>query len=155
MKDPEKAARDTDEDSSRFGTWLIGVALGAAVLLAMLIAYQIGTTQSDEETVVNAPGSGERIAPPPQPPGGDSAADDAAAQQLFVTSCGSCHTLSDAGTDGVSGPNLDDLQPDSALVLSAIEIGGAGSGAMPAGLLTGPDAEAVSEYVAAASGSGG
>ena len=30
-------------------------------------------------------------------------------KDLFVTNCGACHTLAEAGTDGVIGPNLDDL----------------------------------------------
>ena len=30
-------------------------------------------------------------------------------KDLFVTNCGSCHTLYKAGTDGVVGPNLDEL----------------------------------------------
>ncbi|MGZ5341945.1 MAG: c-type cytochrome, partial [Solirubrobacterales bacterium] len=30
-------------------------------------------------------------------------------KELFVTNCGACHTLDKAGTDGVIGPNLDDL----------------------------------------------
>jgi mono/diheme cytochrome c family protein len=29
-------------------------------------------------------------------------------QELFVEKCGSCHTLADAGTKGMVGPNLDD-----------------------------------------------
>ncbi|HCH64686.1 MAG TPA: sulfite oxidase [Deltaproteobacteria bacterium] len=43
--------------------------------------------------------------------------------------CGTCHTLGDAGTTGVVGPNLDVLAPDAARVESAVT---AGVGAMPA-----------------------
>src|SRR5262245_66285459 len=32
-----------------------------------------------------------------------------AGKDLFVTNCGACHTLAEAGTDGVIGPNLDEL----------------------------------------------
>jgi mono/diheme cytochrome c family protein len=32
-----------------------------------------------------------------------------AGQSLFVTNCGTCHTLYSAGTDGNYGPNLDEL----------------------------------------------
>jgi cytochrome c6 len=35
-------------------------------------------------------------------------ADIATGKQLFSEKCGSCHTLKDAGTQGVVGPNLDD-----------------------------------------------
>ena len=30
-------------------------------------------------------------------------------KDLFVINCGACHTLAEAGTDGVIGPNLDEL----------------------------------------------
>ena len=33
--------------------------------------------------------------------------DASAGKKLFQTKCGSCHTLADAGTKGVVGPNLD------------------------------------------------
>jgi mono/diheme cytochrome c family protein len=136
---------DPAEDSGRVRAWLIGVSVGAVVLAAMLISFEIGSNQNDEQTVVERPAPAEEVAPPPQPAEGPG-------KDLFVTSCGSCHTLSDAGSAGVAGPNLDDLMPDSAQVLSAIELGGAGSGAMPAGLLTGDDAVAVSDYVASVAG---
>ena len=32
----------------------------------------------------------------------------AAGRDVFVAQCGSCHTLSDAGTSGTIGPNLDE-----------------------------------------------
>lgn len=65
-------------------------------------------------------------------------------KDLFVNSCGSCHSLSDAGTSGTVGPNLDDLKPTSDEVLAMVNKGG---GAMPAGILAGEDAEAVADYV--------
>jgi cytochrome c oxidase subunit 2 len=34
------------------------------------------------------------------------------AEQLFVSNCGSCHTLAEAGTSGEVGPNLDETLPD-------------------------------------------
>jgi mono/diheme cytochrome c family protein len=37
----------------------------------------------------------------------DPSADVVAGKQLFVQKCGSCHTLSRAGTKGTQGPNLD------------------------------------------------
>jgi mono/diheme cytochrome c family protein len=35
-------------------------------------------------------------------------ADLESGKQLFITSCGACHALEDAGTNGRIGPNLDD-----------------------------------------------
>jgi mono/diheme cytochrome c family protein len=82
-------------------------------------------------------------------------------KELFVTNCGACHTLAKAGTDGVVGPDLDDLlappsptPPDPATikprVLSAVENGVAGR--MPKGILSGAQAEEVAEFVAQAAG---
>ena len=70
----------------------------------------------------------------------------------FASTCGGCHTLKDAGTSGSVGPNLDQLKPSEALVKSAIAKGGAGSGQMPPGLLSGADADQVAAYVANAAG---
>ncbi len=92
------------------------------------------------------------------------AAHSEAGEDLFVTNCGTCHTLAEAGTDGVVGPNLDDLlappsatPPDPATikprVLSAIQNGVAGR--MPAGILAGDQADAVATYVSSVAGTGG
>jgi cytochrome c551 len=72
------------------------------------------------------------------------------AESLFVGSCGSCHELSAAGTDGSVGPSLDDTSLDAAAIEAQIERGG---GAMPAGILEGEQAAMVAEYVAGAAGS--
>jgi mono/diheme cytochrome c family protein len=80
---------------------------------------------------------------------------------LFVTNCGACHTLARAGTDGVVGPDLDDLlappsptPPDPATVkprvLAAIENGVGGQ--MPKGILSGAQADTVAEFVATCAG---
>lgn len=70
-------------------------------------------------------------------------------ETLFVQRCGSCHTLSDAGTKSTVGTNLDEAKPTKTQVLAAIE---RGPGAMPAGIVTGTDAEAVAAFVAHAAG---
>jgi cytochrome c550 len=91
----------------------------------------------------------------------DVPADLQEGKDLFVTNCGSCHTLYKAGTDGVVGPNLDELlappsptPPDPATikprVLNAIENGI--EGRMPAGILAGPQAEAVADFVSRTAG---
>ena len=84
--------------------------------------------------------------------GGGGATASAEGKQIFSQSCGTCHTLSDAGTSGSVGPVLDDLKPDKARVENAIKNGGAGSGAMPANIVTGQEAEAVAEYVSSVAG---
>jgi cytochrome c553 len=72
---------------------------------------------------------------------------------LFRQTCWSCHTLSEAGAHGVTGPNLDQIGPvTQQRVLNAIKIGGTGQGRMPAGLLQGADAQAVAYYVSHVAG---
>ncbi len=84
--------------------------------------------------------------------GGGNAAALAAGKQIFTQSCGTCHTLSDAGTSGNVGPVLDQIKPDKARVLNALKNGGAGSGAMPANIVTGKEAAAVATYVSSVAG---
>ena len=92
---------------------------------------------------------------------GSGQADLANGKTLFTATCGACHTLADAGTKGVIGPNLDDayLQPRlngfddtsfEALVREQIEVGfpQARPTPMPPGLLKGKDAQDVAAYVA-------
>jgi mono/diheme cytochrome c family protein len=86
-----------------------------------------------------------------------------AGKDLFVTNCGACHTLAKAGTDGVIGPNLDELlappsasPPDPSTikprVLSAINNGVGGR--MPKGVVSGQQAEEVASFVAQVAGKG-
>ena len=44
---------------------------------------------------------------------GPGEADLANGKKLFITTCGGCHTLADAGTKGTIGPNLDDAYDES------------------------------------------
>lgn len=88
--------------------------------------------------VLAACGGGSGSADPDRPP-----------KDVFAGSCGSCHTLAAAGTKGTFGPNLDELAPDEAAVLKAIE---EGPGGMPGGLLEGAAAQKVAAYVADSAG---
>jgi mono/diheme cytochrome c family protein len=98
--------------------------------------------------------------------GGQESANRSQGKALFVSgsegkqSCGSCHTLLDAGTAGTIGPNLDQALGYScaqgfaestayAAVLNQIQLA---QGAMPADLVTGQDAVDVAAYVASVAG---
>jgi cbb3-type cytochrome c oxidase subunit III len=107
--------------------------------------------------------------------------DPHAGQQLFTTNCGSCHTLSAAGTSGTIGPNLDnafasavkqgyDQSTIENVVLDQIRLGSGpiatyttvknGKGLtpqtqMPANIVKGQDAINVAAYVASVAGQGG
>jgi mono/diheme cytochrome c family protein len=117
-------------------TFVIASLLGASALAASGCGVQSG---------VAAPGG----------------ADLTNGKKLFTATCGGCHTLAEAGTKGVIGPNLDAAyeQPrangfkDSsfeALVREQIMLGFpfAKPTPMPANLLKGQDAQDVAAYVA-------
>jgi mono/diheme cytochrome c family protein len=90
------------------------------------------------------------------------ASGDQAGKELFATNCGPCHTLAAAGTDGVVGPNLDEIlvptgsnSPEqfegiASRVMTAIECGV--QGRMPRQILLGDEAETAAKFVAAYAG---
>lgn len=89
------------------------------------------------------------------------AASDEDAKELFQTNCGACHTLARAGTDGIVGPNLDEVlgqgtpEANQTRVLNAINNGFSSqgfTGYMPAGILSGEDAREVADFVARVAG---
>jgi cbb3-type cytochrome c oxidase subunit III len=89
--------------------------------------------------------------------------DQANGGKLFKSTCGGCHVLAAAGSQGTTGPNLDDAFSGSkkqGFKLSTIEnvvldqIREANP-PMPKNLVRGQDAVDVSAYVAAVSGQGG
>jgi cytochrome c6 len=70
---------------------------------------------------------------------------------IFTTNCGSCHTLSDAGTSGNVGPNLDAVKPTRDKVVTQVTNGG---GAMPSfkDTLDAQQIQAVADYVSSVAG---
>jgi cytochrome c6 len=70
-------------------------------------------------------------------------------KQIFLGdgNCAICHTLQDANSHGNIGPNLNEVKPDIARVLSAVTNG---IGVMPAyeGILSAEEIKAVATYVA-------
>jgi mono/diheme cytochrome c family protein len=89
-------------------------------------------------------------------------AHDRDAQELFANNCGTCHRLAAAGTDGVVGPDLDDLlvpsgtntaelyEGNASRVLQAVQCGL--EGRMPSGILEEEEAREVAQFVAAYAG---
>jgi mono/diheme cytochrome c family protein len=67
-------------------------------------------------------------------------------RQVFAQHCAGCHELKASNAVGSTGPSLDMLRPPAPATLAAIRHG---PGAMPADLVTGPDAQAVANFVAA------
>lgn len=141
--------RNEDWREAVGSAWVLGFGVGVVVLTLLATAYLIGYNKGKGEggagaaVVQSETGKGAgKAKPAPSGPG----------KALFTQNCASCHTLADAGTSGTVGPNLDELQPEEAQVLAAIENGGLGSGTMPPGLVAGTDAQAVAAYVAGAAG---
>ena len=83
--------------------------------------------------------------------GGGTTAASSDPKQLFVQTCGGCHTLADAGTTGTVGPNLDQLKPSLDRAVKQITNGGA---VMPAfkGQLSDAQIQSLAEYVVKATG---
>jgi cbb3-type cytochrome c oxidase subunit III len=84
-------------------------------------------------------------------PGQGGGASATSGKDIFAANCGSCHTLAAAGTSGTVGPNLDDLKPALARVVTQVTNGGA---IMPAfkGKLTDAQIQAVAKYVSSSAG---
>jgi mono/diheme cytochrome c family protein len=90
------------------------------------------------------------------------AGQDEEAKDLFAANCGTCHTLAAAGTDGIVGPDLDEIlvptgsndpqQYESIYtrVLTAVTCGIRGR--MPKGIVVGEEAQEVARFVAAYAG---
>lgn len=84
--------------------------------------------------------------------GGGEAAAGPDGKALFTQNCAGCHTLSDAGTKGTVGPNLDQVKADDAVVAKQIANGG---GAMPPfkNTLSPEEIKAIAAYVSSVDGS--
>ncbi len=72
-------------------------------------------------------------------------------KSIFTSTCGSCHTLADAGTSGTVGPNLDQARPPKSLAIDRVTNG---KGGMPSfkDSLDRTQIEAVAEYVSSVAG---
>jgi cbb3-type cytochrome c oxidase subunit III len=118
---------------------LRGLAVACAGLVAALAAGGCGTTGLPE------------------------AGDTGHGKELFKSKCAQCHTLADAGTKGVIGPNLDDAFRQSRAdglgqkTIASVVRGQiaypvveptTGAPGMPADIVTGTDADSVALYVA-------
>ncbi len=124
--------------------------VAVALFVAAGCGYEGQTTATPESVEGSVPQPTETTETTPTEPGLEG--DAAAGKVVFTTNCGSCHTLSDAGTTGSVGPNLDEAQPDAALVVDRVTHG---KGVMPPfeGVLTEQDIADVAAYVSTAAGS--
>ena len=89
----------------------------------------------------------------PTTPEAPAAGDAAAGKEVFASAgCEACHTLADAGSTGMVGPNLDEAKPPAELVVERVTNG---MGAMPPfkGQLTDKQIQDVAAYVSSVAGS--
>jgi cbb3-type cytochrome c oxidase subunit III len=91
-----------------------------------------------------------------------SGVDQTSGQKLFQAKCGGCHVLAAAGTQGTTGPNLDDAFgpsrkqgfKDSTIQNVVLDQIRQPSPPMPKNLVTGQDAQDVAAFVASVAGKG-
>ena len=104
------------------------LTIAALFFVAMLSAVLIFGKEKKE-----AAGEGHEATTAAQTtPLAPSAKGDPAAGKVIFTGasgCSGCHTLKDAGAHGTVGPNLDQLKPPEARIVTQVENGG---GPMPA-----------------------
>jgi mono/diheme cytochrome c family protein len=112
---------------------------------AETVAETEATTEAETEATTEAETEATTEA---EAGGGDAAA---GAEVFASAGCASCHTLADAGASGTVGPNLDEAQPDEALVVERVTNG---MGAMPsfAGQLSEQQIADVAAYVSSVAG---
>lgn len=137
---------------------LVGTVVGVAVMVTVIA---IAGTDTEDATTVGlgslplstqsptstpAPSTGGSSGPSSTPSSGGSG-DVAAGKTVFEANCASCHSA-EAGTPSPlpAAPNLAELAPtlDTQTILDQIKNGG---GPMPAGLVSGADADNVTAYI--------
>jgi mono/diheme cytochrome c family protein len=135
--------------AARYLRVLIVIAL-IALPGAMLLAACGGGSSSAGTTTEEASPPIEETEVEEQP-GSEESAEFAEGESIFTSTCGSCHTLKEAGTSGEVGPNLDELEPSEATVEKQVTNGGGG---MPAfgGTLSEAEIKTVALYVSVLAG---
>ena len=159
--------RDPDFPTERGLRWFVlaCVVLFVAMMSGMLLlareeegeaagGHGAETTETGTETGATETGGTETEAPATTGEGEAEGGDAEAGAAVFEEAgCGGCHTLEAAGSSGSIGPNLDDSQPDAALVVDRVTNG---AGAMPAfgDRLSEEEIQNVAAYVVESTGGG-
>ena len=144
--------RNPDFPGNRLGLFVVvTVLLFLATITAVVVfakeeegAHGAEATETHAETGEEP---AEEEPEPEEPPAEEPAGDAAAGEAVYASAgCGGCHTMEAAGSSGNVGPNLDDSQPDAALVEERVRNG---AGAMPAfeGELSDEQIDDVTAYV--------
>jgi cytochrome c6 len=120
--------------------WSLAVFFVVLLLSGPRVVAEDKADSRGAESAGAAPYAGQAAADPEERDGADGKA-------IFAETCGSCHTLSAAGTSGSLGPNLDDTALDAGAIERIVRDG---SGEMPAfaGRLSDDEIAAVADFVA-------
>jgi cytochrome c6 len=105
--------------------------VAAALAAAAVALVAVGCESPEEASPTPSTVEGELTTPQEEctVPACDLKGDPAKGKQIFAEKgCGGCHTLSDAGSNGTVGPNLDDAKPSFELAVTRVT---EGRGAMP------------------------
>ena len=126
------------------------IGVFAAVAVALVLVVLVSVELAGEEGGSEEGEGGESVATETNG-GGGAEGDAAAGEAVFTASCGSCHTLEEAGTSGNVGPNLDESTLPLDAVVTQVENGGGG---MPpfGGQLSEDDIRNVAAFVVASQG---
>ena len=110
--------------------WIAAAAFGLMLLVGPEVVAEDNATRSASSAGAAVYGS---------MPGADG-------PKVFAANCGSCHTLSAAGTTGQVGPNLDDVSLSASEIESVVR---GGRGSMPSfdGKLSDAEISAVAAFV--------
>jgi cytochrome c551 len=124
---------------------LLGWGLAVLFVVMMFAGPQVVAEDKPAEQGSKAAGA----APYASQSGGGGGSEAAGGETVFTDNCGSCHTLSAAGTSGTSGPNLDGVSLDAGAIEGIVR---EGRGGMPAfgGDLSDDEIKAVAAFVAGA-----
>ena len=99
------------------------IAISALFFVAMISAVLIFGKEKKEATRRRAITTTTAAQTTPSAP--SASGDPAAGKAVFLSAgCTSCHTLKDAGSTGTVGPNLDQLKPPEARIVTQVENGG-------------------------------
>jgi cytochrome c6 len=123
---------------------IAGWSLAVFFLIMLFAGPQVVAEDKPEAQGADAAGAAPYSS---QAGGGGEGGAPADGQAVFTDTCGSCHTLSAAGTSGTVGPNLDDTSLDAAAIEAVVR---EGPGGMPAfgEQLSDDEITAVAEFVA-------
>ncbi len=142
-----------DFPARHFGWFIALAAVFTVGMLAtvMFVAKETGEEEAAAETHTTATETTESTETTPTETTA-SEGDAVAGKVVFTTNCSSCHTLSDAGTSGTVGPNLDAASPSYDKVVERVTNG---KGMMPpfSSSLTRQQIADVAAYVSSVAGS--